>query len=264
MSQSTTTFGTFCWNELATDDTAAAQAFYTGLFGWTARDQELPGGGAPPYKMVRLGGEDLAGMYDMAGPQFEGVPPHWMNYVLVEDVDAVAAGVEPAGGKLIWPPMDIPGVGRMAAFADPEGARLSLFQAGARAGRPDMGAAHGAFCWAELNTNDPEAAAAFYTAVLPWDGHRSDSGPHPYTEWLVGGRPVGGMIQIDRSWGPVPAHWTTYFAVDDCDAAVARAVELGGSSKMPATTIDGVGRFALLDDPTGATFAVIELDARHC
>lgn len=262
MSENATTFGSFCWNELATREVETAQSFYTQLFGWQSRDQEMPGPG-PPYKMVRLGDEDLAGMYDMAGPHFEGVPPHWMNYVLVENVDEVASKIEPAGGKLIFPPMDIPGVGRMAAFADPEGARLSLFQAGERKGRPDMGSAHGAFCWAELSTHDPEAAIAFYTAVLPWDGARQDEGPHPYTEWQAGGCSMGGMIKIDPEWGPMPAYWTTYFAVDDCDAAVARAVELGAKAVMPGMTIEGVGRFAMLSDPTGAMFAVIKLELKH-
>ena len=266
MSQDATkqaTFGSFCWNELATRDTAAATTFYTRLFSWESHEQAVPGMDAP-YKMMRLAGEDIAGMYDMAGQHFEGVPPHWMNYVHVEDVDAVAAKVEPAGGKLLFPPMDIPGVGRMAAFADPEGAAISVFQEGERKARPDMGQAHGSFCWGELYTNDPEAATAFYTEVLPWDGHRKDDGPMPYTEWLVGDQSVGGMMKIDPSFGPIPPHWLTYMAVDDCDACVARAVELGGTPKMPAMDIEGVGRFALLDDPSGATFAVIKLDPKHC
>ena len=255
--------GDFCWSELATRDVKGALPFYTQLFGWTDREQAMPGTDAP-YKMVLKDGVDIAGMYDMAGPHFEGVPPHWMNYILVDDVDAIAARVEPAGGKLLFPPMDIPDVGRMAAFADPEGATLSLFQEGARKGRPDMGAAHGAFCWGELYTNDPEKAIAFYKAVLPWDGHRKDDGPMPYTEWMVGERAVGGMIQIAPEMGPVPPHWLTYIAVDDCDATVSKATELGGSVMMPGMDIEGVGRFALLQDPAGATFAVITLDPKHC
>ena len=257
------TFGHFCWNELATRDAEAGAIFYTQLFGWARRDQEMQGMDAP-YKMVSLDGEDLAGMYDMAGPQFEGVPPHWMNYVLVEDVDAVAAKVEPAGGKLVWPPMDIPGVGRMAAFSSPEGAVLSLFQAGERQARPDMGGRHGSFCWAELYTNDPDAAATFYKAVLPWDATRKDDGPMPYTEWMVGERSVGGMMQITPEMGPVPPHWMVYFAVDDCDACVAKATELGAQVMMPAMDIDTVGRMAVMTDPTGAAFSVIKLDGSHC
>ena len=256
-------YGHFSWNELATRDSEAGVTFYTQLFGWDRRDQEMPGM-ETPYKMVRMNGEDLAGMYDMAGPQFEGVPPHWMNYVQVEDVDAVAAKVEPAGGKLLFPPMDIPGVGRMAAFVSPEGAALSLFQPGQSKGRPDMGNKHGSFCWAELYTHDTDAAEAFYLEVLPWEAARKDGGPMPYTEWVVGGNSVGGMMKISPEMGPVPPHWMTYIAVDDCDACVTRATELGGQVKMPAMTIEGVGRFAILEDPTGASFAVITLDPAHC
>ena len=257
------TFGHFCWNELATGDAEAGVNFYAALFGWDRRDQEMQGMELP-YKLVSLDGVDLAGAYTMAGPQFAGVPPHWMSYVLVEDVDATAAKVEPAGGKLGVPPMDIPGVGRMAVFSDPEGATLSLFQAGEKPVRPDLGLKHGSFCWSELYTNDPEGAVAFYKAVLPWDGHSKDGGPMPYTEWQVGQTSVGGMLKIAPEMGPIPPHWLCYIAVDDCDAAVTRAGELGAKVLMPGMDIEGVGRFAMLMDPTGAAFAVITLDPAHC
>lgn len=262
MGPSTIGQGVFCWNELATRGVAQALPFYTDLFGWTRRPEEV--GTGAPYKMLRHAHEDVAGAYELAGPHFEGVPPHWTTYVLVDDVDEVAARVVPAGGRMVFEPMDIPGVGRMATFADPEGAVLSLFQEGQRKARPDLGARHGAFCWSELYTNDPEGALRFYTEVLPWDGARKDGGPMPYTEWTVGGRSVGGMIQIAPEMGPVPPHWLVYVAVDDCDATVRRAGELGGQVRMPPMTIEGVGRFAILADPTGASIAVITLDPKHC
>jgi len=77
--------GTFCWFELSTTDPGAAVAFYTGLLGWKTRHEEMSGGGT--YTMLRAGGGDVAGLYELS-PQLvgEGVPPHWLSYVATEDV----------------------------------------------------------------------------------------------------------------------------------------------------------------------------------
>jgi predicted enzyme related to lactoylglutathione lyase len=72
--------GTFCWFECGSKDAAKAKPFYTQLFGWNAADMPMPGGGGT-YTILQGGGEDLAGLYQMSGPQFEGVPSHWLTYV---------------------------------------------------------------------------------------------------------------------------------------------------------------------------------------
>lgn len=131
--------GEFCWFEHGTRDAAAAKAFYAALFGWTADDTPMPGG-TGTYTMLRLGGKDVGGLYEMGGPEFEGVQPHWLSYVWVDDVDTTVAKVEGLGGKLMRPPMDVPGVGQMASVIDPTGAILC-----ARSGLTDglLGAAGG-------------------------------------------------------------------------------------------------------------------------
>ena len=130
--------------------------------------------------------------------------------------------------------------------------------------RPDLGAAHGSFSWNELATNDTAAAAAFYAEVFGWVAdHKGDDSPMPYTEWKIGDKSVGGMLQLDPSWGPIPPYWAVYVSVEDCDATVAKALELGAEVKAPAMDIPEVGRFACLADPTGAAFSVITLTAKH-
>ena len=74
------------------------------------------------------------------------------------------------------------------------------------------------------------------------------------------GRPGSGMFQITPDMGNLPPHWLVYFAVDDCDAKVQKATELGAKVMKPADDIPGVGRFAILFDPQGAAFAIIKLD----
>jgi predicted enzyme related to lactoylglutathione lyase len=84
--------------------------------------------------------------------------------------------------------------------------------------------------------------------------------PIEYTMFKNGDRGAGGMYQITPEMGQVPAHWLVYFAVDDCDAKVQKVTELGGTVMKPADDIPGVGRFAILNDPQGAVFAIIKLE----
>ncbi|MFD1813062.1 VOC family protein [Rhodococcus gannanensis] len=113
--------GTLCWIELRTRDTAAAQKFYTEVFGWTVTAGE-------GYTQFGLGGSDFGGMMPM-GPDFpEGIPPHWALYFGVEDVDASAAQATELGGLVHVPGTDIPGTGRFAILTDPQGGAFALYQ----------------------------------------------------------------------------------------------------------------------------------------
>ena len=114
--------GTFCWNELVTPNRDASAAFFTELLGWRRDDQDMPGG---PYTLFWQGEAMVAGMMDMANMP-EGVPPHWMGYIAVADVDALAARVGELGGQVHVPPTDIPTVGRFCVIADPGGAVVSF------------------------------------------------------------------------------------------------------------------------------------------
>jgi hypothetical protein len=114
--------GTFCWNELVTPDRDAAARFFGALLGWRRDDQDMPTG---PYTVFRQGEQMVAGMMDLSQMP-EGVPPHWMSYIAVDDVDAVAARVQDLGGQVHVPPTDIPTVGRFCVIAEPGGAVVSL------------------------------------------------------------------------------------------------------------------------------------------
>lgn len=124
--------GTFSWNELATPDLEKARAFYTEVLGWTYREQEM--GEGMTYTVWQVDGEDVGGAMQMSGPEWEGIPPHWMSYVSVDDVDARTAKVEAAGGQVSVPPTDIPTVGRFSVVTDPTGAVISLITFEAPAG----------------------------------------------------------------------------------------------------------------------------------
>lgn len=246
--------GTPSWVDLGSPDPAAAADFYSGLFGWEILDQGPEAGG---YRMAFLRDRPVAGL----GPQQQpDIPPYWTTYLSVTDADAVTKGVREAGGQVFLEPMDVLDVGRMAMFADPTGASFAVWQPRAHTGA-GLVREPGTMCWHELTTRKPEAAKAFYPAVLGWSVQdREMPGLNcPYTEWQLGGHAIAGMMPMDDSWpAHVPAHWMVYFAVPDTDAAAARAEQLGGTVPVPPTDIPP-GRFAVLNDPHGAVFSVIAM-----
>jgi predicted enzyme related to lactoylglutathione lyase len=248
--------GTPSWVDLASPDCEASERFYAGLFGWTATDPgpvEESGG----YRMLQRDGRNVAGL----GPlQNDSQPAMWTTYVGTDDADAVAERVRQAGGQVMMEPFDVLGAGRMAVFGDNGGAVISVWQPQTHTGAQVVNEP-GSLCWNELATRDIDAAKRFYEAVFGWQGETSAYGDTSYTEWKLGGRTVGGMIQMNEQWpAEIPSHWMVYFAVDDIDAAAGKARELGGKVAVEPTDTP-VGRFAVLNDPHGAVFSIIRLSA---
>lgn len=250
--------GSFCWIDLATTDPAAARRFYTELFGWRAEDAPMPGGEGA-YTILYQGDAMVGALYEISGAMKEhGVPPHWKSYIAVEDVDAAAAQVATLGGSIDEPPFDVPGVARMAAVRDPEGASFVLYRASGEVGLQRVNEP-GAYCWSELYVRDPARASEFYGQLLGWVTHESPgSDGNPYYELgPAQGPSVAGMMKIRPEWGEVPPSWTVYFQVADLDASLAMLTSLSGSTVMPAMDVPEVGRFAMVTDPTGAHFMIM-------
>jgi predicted enzyme related to lactoylglutathione lyase len=121
--------GSFCWTELMTRDAARAKRFYGALIGWQMRDDHSLAPGRP-YTLFTPPNQEqaAAGMMMMDGPEFEGVPPHWLTYIAVKDIEAKARLCTELGGKVEKPPTDIPNVGRFCVIRDPGGALLALLE----------------------------------------------------------------------------------------------------------------------------------------
>ncbi len=246
---------TFCAVELATTDTSAAAAFYGALFNWTA-ENIAAGEEGGVYTKLNLHGKEAAAMFELGGPM-AGMPPHWRCYVSVDSAQEAAERLTSAGGTVLMPPRDALDTGRTAVFADPSGAVFFVWQPGSRKGVQVIDEP-GSLAWCELTTTDYQAAKQFYGMIFGWQGKTTEKDVI-YTEWMVPGRerPVGGMLQMAGEWEGIPPHWMCYFAVEDCDATIAKAVELGGAVTKPPQDVEGVGRFAVIADPQGAIFAVI-------
>ena len=218
-------------------------------------DAEDQGEDMGHYTLMRKGGKTVAGNMAAMG---EGQPSVWVNYVSVDDADATIERAKEAGAMVFVDPMDVSDIGRMAVFADPTGAAIGIWQPKTFIGA-ELANESGAFVWSELNTRDLPAAKAFYTEVFGWEAQDADMGEMDYTEWKVGEKTVAGMMTMpDMVPAEVPAHWLVYFGVDDTDATVAQANGLGATMLVPPTDIPP-GRFSVLTDPDGATFAVIKM-----
>lgn len=245
--------GTPSWVDIGTD-VEAAKTFYTELFGW-----EYEAAGPPDetggYGMFMQDGKEVAGL----GPQQNPGPPFWTTYITVDDADETAAKVKEAGGQVVMDPMDVMEAGRMAVLQDPEGAYFSVWQAKETIGAQLVNEPV-SLSWNELNTRNLDQAKQFYGAVFGWECVTQDMGDGmTYTEVKLDGNSVAGMMDMTgRVPDMVPPHWMVYFAVDDADATAAKAQELGGQVMVPPTDIPP-GRFAVIADDRGASFAVIKL-----
>jgi uncharacterized protein len=245
------------WIDLATPDPDASQSFYTALFGWDydVEPTDQPGS---DYVMARKDGHSVAGMMQLSDQMAaSGMPPVWSTYVTVDDVDSAVAGVGPAGGTVLQPPMDVMDAGRMAVVSDPAGAVICMWQAGQHIGA-EMVNEHGALTWNELITPDPAAVTPFYSAVFGWTAQTAPMPTGEYTVFHVAGGNENGIAGAMPPPMPgLPAFWGIYFNVDDAAATVAKARELGAQVLMEPTPVPGVGTLATLVDPQGAAFSVM-------
>lgn len=244
--------GTFCWIELGTSDPIGAKAFYGNLLGWAFDD--MPMGPGESYTTFRLKGRAVAAAYALDPKKMAGVPPHWMLYVATVDADATAKKSAELGGAALMEPIDVMDLGRMAVLKDPTGGVFGVWQAKRNTG---IGIENepGALCWGQLNSSDTSRAEGYYTALFGWAAKTGTGDGMTYTEFRRGGVPFGGMMALPPNAG-APTHWLAYFAVESVDATAARAASLGARTFVPPTTIEGAGRFAVLADPQGATFAL--------
>jgi predicted enzyme related to lactoylglutathione lyase len=243
--------------ELGTTDVDAAKRFYGGLFGWTFQD--MPVGPDMTYTMVSLGQQVIGGLSKM-GAEMAGAPPHWSAYVTVENIENAVKKVTANGGKVIKDAFDVMDAGRMAVVQDPTGAAFCMWQAKQHIGA-GVKQEVGAMCFNELFTTNVDAAGKFYANTFGWKPEAMDMGAHgTYTLFKMApdAGNIGGMMAMPPSMKGVPSNWITYIQVADCDASTKKVTELGGKVIVPPQDIPNIGRFSMVQDPAGATFALFK------
>jgi predicted enzyme related to lactoylglutathione lyase len=246
--------GTFCWAELSTTDPQRAKDFYTTLFGWEIDDQPTEDG---TYTLLQKNGKLVAALQAQPQQQLDmGVPPNWLCYIAVDDVNARAEKAAELGGTVLMEPFDVGEFGRMALVSDPTGAVFAMWQPGTHIGASLVNDP-GSMSWNELSTRDTNKAEAFYTQLFGWTTEKSPMGGEmgDYTVWKNAGRSNGGML---TPAGDAPTAWFVYFTTEDLDDATLRVKDLGGQVMVPPTEVPQGGRFAIIVDPQGAGFALFE------
>ncbi|MBE2277554.1 MAG: VOC family protein [Rhodobacteraceae bacterium] len=245
--------GAPCWYELATADPAASQAFYGPLLGWEFQDAGMPDF---TYILALSGADMVAGLMQPDAP----MPEFWMVYFAVDDCDAAAARVVDLGGGVHRPPEDIPGTGRFTIVTDPQGAAFGLLQplsggTGSAFDRSQNG--HGN--WHELHSTAPEAALAFYRALLGWQATEAipmGAEMGSYQLFAHAGQNIGGMLRLMAPPG-APSHWLPYFVVPSVVAARDGIAAAGGTVLQDPAEVPGGVHVVMAQDPRGAKFAVV-------
>lgn len=246
--------GIFCWVDLSSTNPEEAKAFYAGLFGWEIEDRPTDMG--PVYTMLMIEGKAVAGLGPLSPDlQAQGVPSFWSAYVKSDDADGVAARVAEAGGMVMMPPMDVMSEGRLMMAQDPTGAMFGVWQPRQHIGAQLMNLPN-TLVWTELQTRNVAQAQAFYAHVFGWSGETDANG---YTVFVKNGQRHAGMMQMDENWGDVPPNWAIYFMVTDLDATTTQAQALGGRVLVPSMPAGEMGNFAVLQDPYGAVFTVMQM-----
>ena len=250
----TTTTGRFVWHELHTGDRAKAHEVLRTAPGMG--DEGGPDGSGRHTACACTTARTWPESSTSKAPA--NVPPHWLPYIAVEDVDASAKQAKDLGGKILGAPMDIPNVGRFAVVADPQGATFAIYKGAKPYPEEQTPPPVGAFCWEELSTSDPEAAAKFYAALFGYTIESVDMGPMGTYRILKSGDRQRAGIMKSMPQGPQQPHWLEYVAVKDVDAATRNAKELGAKTLFGPQDIPNVGRFSVIADPTGAAIALFK------
>ncbi|GAA1926608.1 VOC family protein [Streptantibioticus ferralitis] len=247
--------GTPCWVDLMVGDQQAALDSYHELFGWSGEIGPEEMGG---YTVCTLHGKAVAGIGKAMAMDGQAAPPTaWTTYLSVDDLDEALRAVADNGGQVYTGPHDIPdNVGRMAVGADPTGGAFGLWQPLDFVGAQLVNEP-GTLCWNELNSQDPQAAAAFYSRVLGVSFTPYKVMPGYYT-MHAGGRTVGGLQGLDQFPEGTPSHWLAYFSVNDTDATVDQVTKRGGAVLQKPFEIPA-GRMAVVRDSQGGVFGVIAM-----
>ena len=278
--------GVPCWVDASEPDPVAAVDFYGGLFGWEFEDVMPPSSEgryfiaraqATGWSLFDASGDLRGGDVAAVGSIPEAAPPTamWNTYFWVESADEATSKVRDAGGRVVMEPFDFMDARRTAVFTDPEGAAFGIWEAKEHKGARLVNDP-GSLNFNGLNTRDVEGARSFYGSVFGWQTLVPFGGVEMWTlpgygdyleryhpdlrsQMAEAGAPerfedvVATINPITGDQPDTPAHWSVTFAVDDADAAAAKATELGGKVIVPPFDAPWV-RMTVIGDPQGATF----------
>ncbi|MFI8288055.1 VOC family protein [Streptomyces sp. ms191] len=248
--------GTPAWTDAMFTDVEGAKKFYGEVLGWTFGEASSEFGN---YTQAYRDGKAVAAVVPPM-PGQETPQSAWCLYFSSPDAAATAERIRNSGGTLLMEPMQVGDFGSMCLAQDPTGVTFGVWQPGAHEGF-ELEGETGSYSWAEVFTREPERSDAFFAAVFGFNTKQMKDDQVDYKTFDLGGEmPVLGRMTMTPEDFPaeIPPYIQVYFAVDDCDATVAKAEKHGGR-KVFGPMSSPFGRFAAIVDPQGAAFAVIDL-----
>ncbi len=250
--------GKLIFVELVTPDLAVSKKFYEGLFGWTFRDIKA---GGIEYAEALLDSRPVAGLIYKKVAAGERRQPAWLSFFAVANVDAVKKVAVENGAKVLFEPHSIPDRGREAVFSDPQGA-VFVVLASSSGDPPDVIAEPGEWIWSSLITSDPDPAAAFYQKLFDYEVFELPSGGGSEHLLLSSGNYARASVNALPANKPhVRPHWLNYIRVEDAGKMAAKVAELGGRVLVPPRVDRHGGKVAVVADPSGAPFGLLEWSA---
>ena len=238
----------FCWNGIVSTDAETAKSFYSAVIGWQSMEHVFPNGEAAT--MFAVADFPRAHLRTPEG----GESCRWSSYLRVEDVDASTTASLVNGGGVVMLPTDFP-PGRMSVITAPGGALLCLYHEADEEAAMHAPRGEGSVHWTELQTDDVEADVAWLKSTLEFEIEEMTHPGGTYYMLMSGGQPRGGVTKSFNEG--VAGQWLNWVEVADVDATLVKVADAGGRAISEASDYPGVGRMAVVSDPTGAVFGVI-------
>jgi predicted enzyme related to lactoylglutathione lyase len=247
--------GKMIWADLVTPELGNAERFYGGLFGWSFRDIHTAD---TDYAVATLNGRPVAGLVQRAIPAGDQKQPAWLTFLAVRDVDTAVRLARGGGATVLAEPRSYRGRGRQAVLSDPEGAVFAMLASSS--GDPgDFLAAPGEWIWVSLLAKDPGATAAFYKKTFGYDVFElPQEGTAVHIVLSSDDYARAGVNSLPQDSKRRHPHWLNFVRVADAADTAAKAVSLGGRTLVDPYVDRHGGRIAVLADPAGAPFGVME------
>lgn len=248
--------GSHIWYELLTTHAEGARAFYEAVVpGWKV--------GAPSpdhqgYREINAPDGHAGGMMELSPDMLAGgARPVWLGYVGVDDVDETVARLEAKGGQVHLPAFDIPGIGRIAMVADPQGNAFYVMRGAIEEPSTAFSTqADGHVNWNELTAADPASARQFYGELFGWtsDEFMAMGELGEYRFFAHRGETIGALSPCMQG---APAGWRYYIRVPSIGAAEQAIKAAGGTISMGPHEVPGGDQIIIGNDPQGAEFALV-------
>ena len=241
--------------QLVTPDLAAAKTFYGTLFGWTFRDHPFED---TTYSEVYEQGRVVGGIIQRPIPAGQHRQPAWLTFMSAADVDAVARQATQSGGKVLFQPQTLQGLGREAVLADPQGAVFAVLSS-ASGDPPDVLGDPGEWIWSSLQTADPDRDAAFYQTLFNYDVYDISAGEQGQHYLLASDNYARAMVNsLPENGEHAHPYWLNFVRVEDAGQVAKQVVALGGRVLVQPRPDHQGGKIAVVADPAGAPFGLME------